>query len=409
MRFEPHTDEEFVVCEEQLDPNLVADVEYDLRHWTPLPDRLVEAVAEANGLSAKTGALIRLVVFVIALVAEKRRRRKSVRELAAHMNGCSRRRAHEAQRHARLLWAMWLRRAQSRTEQVETKPKQDKPAHPEPKNWTGRIRDTSGDSSSRNHRNFLPDDGTDPGRSRERVSTPTPTTSSRIQPLKNTRRICTNRDPSILEEDCSVVVGQGGPPPQEIGDFPLHLSGALRQAGITTLKELSAFSRDGLAEALPSLARHSVLEALEGLLRKSGLSWKPARTQTVESKGVIIEEAWKSALLEQRGVRPLRSPSRQARDRLQVLQGEALAQGFGPDEIKSAWTFALKGFLQRHSKGGWPQDVKTPTLGHALSQIDPVELDELLLWRSMIPLMGGCERSAWQAVVDNRQQGLSHG
>ena len=263
-----------------LDASLLEDVSYDLRHWVPVPDRYVEAVAEAHGAVALAVAVLKLVLFVIALAAEKRRRRKSVRELAAHLPNASRNRAWQAQRYARAFWSAW----EARGKQRRTDPGQPKEGGEEPRDAgradeggadaAGQIQDTFPDTPKEDHCPFSASAGTASGHSRKRAVTGTPLTELEIpRPLPSRQLDPIQRDPVAH-------------PVSEI--LPGYLARPLAEVGLRCLSDVSKFSRDGLAGLVPRLARFSSLEAIEGALRSRDLSWSsagwspPGKPQPVE-------------------------------------------------------------------------------------------------------------------------------
>ncbi len=251
-----------------LDAGAFDTVAYDLGHWIPVPDRYIEAVAEAHGARALTVAVVRLLLLVIALAAEKRRRRKSVRELAAHLPAASRNRAWQAQRDAQAFWAAWELRGKARRtstgqppaegdDAVEPAARQDPAA-----SAAGRNRDTPRDTPREDCGLFSSPSGTGSGRSRKRACTGTSQTDLTITP------------PLPHQYNDPIQRESASHPVEEV--LPVYLSRPLKQAGLHCLTEVAQFSRDGLTGLIPKLARFASLEAIEGALRRNDLTWASA-------------------------------------------------------------------------------------------------------------------------------------
>ncbi len=263
-----------------LDASVLEDVSYDLRHWIPVPDRYVEAVAEAHGAVALAVAVLKLVLFVIALAAEKRRRRKSVRELAAHLPTASRNRAWRAQRYARAFWAGWEERGKTRrTDPGQAKASGGRPSQPSTSveaaaSAAGQIRDTLPDTQMEEVCPFSAGAGTAAGHSRERA-----TTGTTLTDLENPRPHPSRQLDPIQQDPVAHPV-------EEI--LPGYLARPLAKAGLRCLTDVSKFSRDGLVGLVPRIARFSNLEAIEGALRSRELSWSgvgwspPGKTRSTE-------------------------------------------------------------------------------------------------------------------------------
>ncbi len=251
-----------------LEAGAFETVDYDLRHWIPVPDRYVEAVAEAHGARALAVAVVRLLLLVIALAAEKRRRRKSVRELAAHLPTASRNRAWQAQRDAQAFWAAWeLRGRERRTNtgqppaQGEDRQRQADP--PDPADTAaGRNRDTIRDTGMEDCGWLSGSSGTTSGRSRKRACTGTSQTDLTITP------------PLPHQQEDPIQRAPARHPVE--GALPGYLARPLKQAGLHCLTEVAQFSRDGITGLVPKLARFASLEAIEGALRRNDLTWAGA-------------------------------------------------------------------------------------------------------------------------------------
>lgn len=264
-----------------LDGSAFDTVDYDLRHWIPVPDRYVEAVAEAHGARALAVAVLKLLLLVIALAAEKRRRRKSVRELAAHLPTASRNRAWHAQRYAHAYWSAWEQRGKDRRTNAGQQPPREEPQQsPKPRrdprlSAAGRKRDTSRDTPRQDRGLFSRPAGTASGHSRKRACTATPLTD-----LNSTPHPPRHEDP-IQRDPVSHPVE---------GVLPPHIARPLQQAGLRCLTEVARFSRDGITGLVPKLARFASLEAIEGALRRSDLSWSGAGWQPPIQPPSLFEE-----------------------------------------------------------------------------------------------------------------------